>query len=130
MGMMVGKKNSYYVYIYLIGFMINVVLNWVGITQFGIIGAAFGTMITMILISIIALYLSHQFLPMNYELKSLTILLLLIGTSLILISIITTAPYPLKLVIKGLLLTSYTGIGIGLHPHWISIIKTKLFPKG
>ena len=76
-GIAISKKTKYESYANLIGAAISIVLNIIFIPKYGIIGAAYTSALTLIIINIIQYYYSKKFYNLNYDLYSFFIVSLM-----------------------------------------------------
>ena len=80
LGMYVNYKTKYLFPIQFITALINVILNLVLIPIYGIMGAAFSTMMTFLCLTILSFIVSQKLLPVNYEyLRVFKLLVLALG---------------------------------------------------
>ncbi|MFH2003815.1 MAG: oligosaccharide flippase family protein [Bacteroidota bacterium] len=80
-GIYIQKKTSYLPFITLIAAIANVVFNFLLIPMLGIIGAAFATLISYVVMAVTMYYYSQKFYRIEYEYKK--IIIIAAATSLI-----------------------------------------------
>ncbi|MBN2829754.1 MAG: flippase [Candidatus Cloacimonetes bacterium] len=107
LGLHYVKKTKYNAYIVLLSAFVNIVLNFLLIPKFGIYGASFTTLFSMILMSVIYHWEAQKHYPVRYEISKL-VLQICLGTALFLISLtFFNLPMLPNLLLKLLLLCSY-----------------------
>ena len=66
-GLAIHRRTEFYAYVFVIGAVVNVVLNLVLIPNFGMMGAAYATVIAFLVICITKYIVARQFYPIDYE---------------------------------------------------------------
>jgi len=65
--LIVAKKGRIILYIYLVAFFINLLMNYILIIKIGVLGAAISTVLTMFLISIISINISSKIIGYSFS---------------------------------------------------------------
>ena len=107
LGLHYVKKTKYNAMIVLISALVNIILNILLIPKYGIYGAAFTTLFSMIVMSILYHQIAQRHYPVRYEIGKL-IAQIVLGVSLFLISL-TFYDLPMlpNVLLKLLLVASY-----------------------
>lgn len=67
MGIFYSKKTYLNIYVYGSGAILNIALNYILIPIFGIIGAAFGTILSVLFSNIVSLFISNHFYKVDWH---------------------------------------------------------------
>jgi O-antigen/teichoic acid export membrane protein len=65
-GVFVTNKTGWFAFVNIIGMVINILLNLIFIKYFGINGAAFASVMSLIIVTFIGFYISHKHYPIPY----------------------------------------------------------------
>lgn len=109
LGMYVNYKTKYLFPIQFLTALINVILNLLLIPIYGIMGAAFSTMMTFLCLTIFSFIVSQKLLPVNYEYLRLAKLLIL-ALSLYIVSRFIDLSLVASIAVKLCLLALYPGL--------------------
>ncbi|HEC32650.1 MAG TPA: hypothetical protein ENI63_00125 [Candidatus Kaiserbacteria bacterium] len=120
-GFFIQKKTKILMYLALTAGIVNIALNIILIPKFGILGAAYATLIAYILLSSLIALISYKFLKINIQLKKLLIYLFLSFFTMMAISI-----YPAKNILELLIKIA---VGIIVYSIGAFIIDIKIRQK-
>jgi len=99
-GMLLKEKTSYVAYATILAALVNIGLNFMLIPYYGMMGAAFATVIALVLFDLTSYYFSNRFYPIPYEiskvLKMLIVTILLFGISRVLFGLPLVAEILIK----------------------------------
>jgi O-antigen/teichoic acid export membrane protein len=110
-GISIAKKNQYYIYINVIGLILNIFLNITLIPKWGVIGASAATFISLLIITGLSIYVSQKVHHIPYEFKKIFMLSLWMVLSMTLSAFFGKFPISLSLIaLKTLMILAYIGI--------------------
>ena len=117
-GLHIVKKTKIIAWVVLSIAIVNIIFNWILISIFGYVGAAYSLMMSQVLFFILIYYFSNKHYPIPYELLKLTKLFSFSVVTYILIYIVNEYVYNLSLIEKILLLFLFP-----LELYWFRIVN-------
>jgi len=108
-GIFIAKKPKYYPYITFIAGSLNIGLNFILIPHWGMMAAAYNTLIAFMVLSLLTLIVANRLYPIPYEYKRILSILLVTVFILIASGMIQTDSIIASVILKSLLLVTFPG---------------------
>ncbi len=106
-GMVMAKKTSYIGITYAIAAAVNLGLNFLFVPFFGVLGAAFATLLSYVALDILTAYYSYKFYDLIFDIKKI-IKINLTGLAIYILSLLTLyQPFYISLPYKIILIASF-----------------------
>jgi len=106
-GLYLQKKTKYVPIIVAIGALINIVLNWLLVPRYGMMGAAVATLVCSILMTLMCYLLNTIFYPIKLEMKRICHLTIILILLVILNYHIAINSFILMIVVKSILIIMF-----------------------
>lgn len=103
LGMYLTKNTKYVAFITAVAAIVNIILNFIFIPKFGMIAAAYSTLVSFIVLYILSEHFSAKYYRIPFENKKLTLLIVL-GIILYAVSTIFTVKPIIEILIKVIIL--------------------------
>lgn len=110
----VTDKTIYGAYIAIIGAVITLILNYILVPIMGYMGAAWTTFICYFTIAVLCYVIGQKHYPVNYNLKHISLYILLSFGLYLLMSIIPIENTPIRLIINTIIILSFIAIAYKL----------------
>jgi len=92
-GLLLAEKTIYYSVGVFISTLVVVSAGWMLISRYGLLGAPLSNLLASIILSLVTLYFSHKFYPIPYNLKLLTVfIIVLCGIAALGVTIVVVLP--------------------------------------